>query len=129
MLVSLVVGVNNLAVQSSWIVRIMRTRWTRPAIRWLANRGRAPGTSSVDLFEATIAAVHPADGSLPTGQLFHAAGPSPDGWTIVAVHDAKASWETFRDSTLMPRMNQGIEGGFSSPPEETEFDVVNEVRA
>jgi hypothetical protein len=29
----------------------------------------------------------------------------------------------------MPRMNQGVEGGFSSPPEETEFEVVNEVRA
>jgi hypothetical protein len=29
----------------------------------------------------------------------------------------------------MPRMQQGIEGGFTSPPEETGFDVVNEVRA
>ena len=27
-------------------------------------------------YEASIAAVHPADGGLPTGQLFHAAGPS-----------------------------------------------------
>ena len=26
-------------------------------------------------YEASIAAVHPADGSLPEGQLFHAAGP------------------------------------------------------
>ena len=30
------------------------------------------------------------------GQIFHAAGPS-GGWTIVAVHDSQASWETFRD--------------------------------
>jgi hypothetical protein len=80
-------------------------------------------------YEATIAAVHPADGSLPAGQLFHAAGPSADGWTIIAVHDAKASWETFRDSTLVPRMQQGIEGGFTSPPQETGFEVANEVRA
>jgi hypothetical protein len=80
-------------------------------------------------YEASIAAVHPADGSLPAGQLFHAAGPSPEGWTIVAIHDSQASWETFRDKTLMPRMQQGIEGGFTSPPEETGFEVVNEVRA
>jgi hypothetical protein len=80
-------------------------------------------------YEATIAAVHPADGSLPAGQLFHAAGPSADGWTIIAVHDAKASWATFRDSTLVPRMQQGIEGGFTSPPQETGFEVANEVRA
>ena len=57
-----------------------------------------------DQYEASIAAVHPADGSLPAGQMFHAAGPSADGWTIVAMHDSKESWETFRDSTLMPRM-------------------------
>jgi hypothetical protein len=80
-------------------------------------------------YEASIAAVHPADGSLPAGQIFHAAGPSNGGWTIVAVHDSQASWETFRDSILMPRMQQGIEGGFTSPPEETVFEVVNEVRA
>ncbi|MEP7019946.1 MAG: hypothetical protein ABI808_04800 [Pseudonocardiales bacterium] len=79
-------------------------------------------------YEASIAAVHPTDGSLPAGQLFHAAGPSPDGWTIIAIHDSQASWEAFRDSTLMPRMQQGIEGGFTSPPEETGFEVVNEVR-
>src|SRR5207342_3260791 len=31
-----------------------------------------------DQYEASIAAVHPADGSLPPGQMFHAAGPSAD---------------------------------------------------
>lgn len=80
-------------------------------------------------YQASIAAVHPADGSLPAGQLFHAAGPSQDGWTIMAVHDSRASWESFRDSILMPRMQQGIEGGFTSPPEATEFEIVREVRA
>jgi hypothetical protein len=30
-------------------------------------------------YEASIAAVHPADGSLPDGQIFHAAGPSEGG--------------------------------------------------
>ena len=79
-------------------------------------------------YEASIAAVHPADGGLPAGQLFHAAGPSDGGWTIMAVHDSRASWETFRDSILVPRMQQGIPGGFTSPPEETGFEIVNEVR-
>ena len=79
-------------------------------------------------YEASIAAVHPADGSLPAGQVFHAAGPSANGWTIVAIHDSQASWESFRDSILMPRMEQGIDGGFAEPPQETVFEVVNEVR-
>jgi predicted dienelactone hydrolase len=76
-------------------------------------------------YEASIAALHPSDGSLPEGQVFHAAGPSVGGWTIMAVHDSKESWERFRDDILMPRMQQGIEGGFSSPPQETAIDVVN----
>ena len=80
-------------------------------------------------YEASIGAVHPSDGSLPKGQLSHAAGPSADGWTIVAIHDSKASWEQFRDGTLMPRMEGGIDGGFAAPPEETTFEVYNEVSA
>jgi hypothetical protein len=80
-------------------------------------------------YEASIAAVHPADGGLPAGQVFHAAGPSADGWTIVAIHDSRESWESFRDSILMPRMQEGIEGGFTEPPQETGFEVVNEARA
>ncbi len=80
-----------------------------------------------DQYEASIAAVHPADGTLPAGQVFHAAGPSATGWTVVAVHETKESWETFRDSTLMPRMQEGIPGGFAEPPQETVFEVVNEV--
>ena len=74
-------------------------------------------------YEASIAAVHGSDGSLPDGQIFHAAGASEGGWTIVALHESKQSWERFRDDILMPRMQQGIEGGFPTPPEETEIDV------
>ena len=78
-------------------------------------------------YRASIAAVHPSDGSLPEGQVFHAAGPSPDGWTIVAIHDSKESWERFRDGTLMPRMQAGIEGGFAAPPEEKTFEVKSQL--
>jgi len=80
-----------------------------------------PGGTKAN-YEASISAVHPPNG-LPAGQIFHAAGASPDGWTIVAVHESKESWEQFRDGILMPRMQAGIEGGFASPPQETEIDV------
>ena len=76
-------------------------------------------------YEASIAAVHPSRDTLPEGQIFHAAGPSDGGWTVIAVHDSKESWERFRDDTLMPKMSAGIEGGFSSPPQETAFEVHN----
>ena len=74
-------------------------------------------------YEASIAAVHPGPGHLPEGQLYHAAGSSAGGWTIFAVHESKESWEKFRDGTLLPRMQQGIEGGFAGPPQETEVDL------
>lgn len=76
-------------------------------------------------YEASIAAVHPADGALPDGQTFHAAGPTEGGWVITAIHDSRESWEHFRDSILGPKMAQGIDGGFTSPPSETTFDVHN----
>jgi hypothetical protein len=84
----------------------------------------AGGTA--DQYAASIAAVHPADGSLPTGQTFHAAGPSADGWIIVAVHDSQESWESFRDGTLVPAMQAGIEGGFAALPAERAFEVHNQ---
>ncbi len=80
-----------------------------------------PGGTAAQ-YDASIGAVHPAKG-LPAGQIFHAAGASAGGWTIVAVHDSKASWEAFRDGILMPKMQAGIHGGFTSPPQETVFEV------
>ena len=74
-------------------------------------------------YEASLAAVHPADGVLPEGQVFHAAGPSTGGWTVMAVHESKESWEHFRDTILMPRMAEGIDGGFTSPPTETAIEL------
>ncbi len=80
-------------------------------------------------YETSVAAIHPSDGTLPTGQLLHFAGPSADGWVVFAVHDSKESWESLRDSILMPRLQQGIEGGFTAPPEETVFEIVTEIGA
>jgi len=76
-------------------------------------------------YEASIAAVHPSREALPKGQIFHAAGPSGDGWTIMAVHESRSSWEAFRDDILLPRLQAGIPGGFENPPQETEVDVYN----
>jgi len=79
-------------------------------------------------YDASLGAVHPDRDQLPPGQIFHAAGPSDGGWTIVAIHDSKESWESFRDGILIPRLKQGVEGGFATPPEERAFDVANIVR-
>jgi hypothetical protein len=81
-----------------------------------------PG-GTAEQYEASIAAVHPGAGQLPAGQLFHAAGASSGGWTIVAVHETQESWEQFRDTILLPRMQRGIDGGFTSAPQETTIDV------
>ena len=76
-------------------------------------------------YEASLAAVHPK-GGLPKGQIYHTAGPSVDGyWTIVAVHESRESWERFRDDILIPALKKGVKGGFTAPPEETAFEVVN----
>ena len=78
-----------------------------------------------DQYEASIAAVHGSRDTLPPGQIFHAAGASNGGWTIFAIHDSKASWEKFRDDTLLPKLHAGIEGGFATPPEETEIEIAH----
>ena len=43
----------------------------------------------------------------------------------MVAYESRESWERFRDGILMPRMEQGIEGGFPTPPKETAFDVYN----
>lgn len=78
-----------------------------------------------DQYNKTLAAVHTGSGPVPGGQPFHAAGASANGWTVIEVHDSKESWERFRDSILLPRLKQGINGGFTSPPEESAFEVAN----
>jgi hypothetical protein len=76
-------------------------------------------------YNVSISALHPGKDILPKGQIFHAAGASAGGWTVVAVHDSKASWMRFRDKILMPRLKEGIKGGFKKPPQETTVAVQN----
>jgi len=85
---------------------------------------RFPGGTQ-EQYEASLAAVHPSRDTLPDGQLFHAAGPSAEGWIVVAIHESQESWERFRDDILLPRLQAGVEGGFPTPPEETTFEAYN----
>ena len=76
-------------------------------------------------YQASIAALHPGAGILPKGQIVHVAGAAADGWTVVAIHESKKSWETFRDDILIPRFKLGIKGGFTTLPEESTIAVQN----
>jgi hypothetical protein len=72
-------------------------------------------------YDATTAVVHPA-GGLPPGQTHHYAGPSANGWVVVAVWESKGIWEKFRDETLLPAF-QGGGSVLPGPPKTTEFEV------
>lgn len=74
-------------------------------------------------YRATLAAVHPDDG-LPPGQVYHAAGPTEDGWLVVAVWDSQESNDRFVEQTLMPTLPT-VEGGFAGAPQQRAADVVN----
>jgi hypothetical protein len=77
-------------------------------------------------YEAGLAQVHPAGGSLPEGQTYHAARATDGGWIVVALWDSHESWERFRDQTLMPGLQSLGDAGFPSPPQETTFEIHKE---
>ena len=80
-------------------------------------------------YETTVAAVHPDSGkSLPKGQTYHAAGPTSDGFLVVAMWDSKAVFEEFRDGTLGPTLAT-LDGGLPGPPVETTFEIHHEKSA
>jgi len=62
---------------------------------------RFPGGTQ-EQYEAALAAVHSSDGSLPDGQTYHVAGPTDDGWIVIALFESAERYERFRDQTLMP---------------------------
>ena len=78
-------------------------------------------------YEAGRARVLP-DGELPEGQSYHFAGPSADGWVVVALWDSQERWERFRNETLIPGLQSLGDAGFPSPPEETSFEIQVEQR-
>ena len=76
-----------------------------------------------DQYEKSLAAVHPGKGELPAGQIIHLGGPTEGGWLVIAVFDEQQQWEAFRSGTLMPALEKGVAGGFTSPPREQAFAV------
>jgi hypothetical protein len=86
---------------------------------------RFPGGTK-DQYEAGIGRVHPADGSLPQGQTYHAAGATDDGWIVVALWDSRDNYVRFRDETLMPGLQELGDAAFPTPPQSTEFAIHNE---
>lgn len=80
-------------------------------------------------YEKTLTLVHPDGGtSLPAGQTYHAAGPTGDGWLVVAMWDSKDVFESFRDGTLGPALHDA-DGVLPGPPVETSFEVDHESTA
>ena len=74
-------------------------------------------------YDNTIKVVHPDGGTkLPEGQSLHVAGKTDDGFLVFAVHDSQATWERFRDTTLVPGLGK-VENGFPGPPTEITFEV------
>ncbi|HEY6789049.1 MAG TPA: hypothetical protein VI365_17225 [Trebonia sp.] len=74
-------------------------------------------------YDASMAVVHPGEGQLPDGQLFHVAGAAPGGWMTIAIHDSQESWERFAAIARPRTREEGIEGGLPVPPQETTFEV------
>lgn len=74
-------------------------------------------------YDAVAKVVHGPNGELPDGQIFHSAGRSAGGWTVIAVHESQDSWERFRNEILIPRLQEGISGGFDTPPEESIIEI------
>lgn len=79
-------------------------------------------------YDAVTKALGVGPGSMPAGETFHAAGETDDGFVIFAIDESMDTWVAFRDGILMPALQQGIEGGFTSPPEETIIEIHNLVR-
>ena len=74
-------------------------------------------------YERSVEIAHGGANVLPPGQLFHVAGPEGDGWTVIAVYENEAGWVEFRDTILMPNLQAGHEGTFTSPPEERTVEL------
>lgn len=74
-------------------------------------------------YEAVMVAINGALGVIPEGQIFHVSGPVPGGWQVIAVQDSKESWDAFVAERFLPIMGQGVDGGFTTPPTETEFEI------
>lgn len=81
------------------------------------------GTS--EQYEAAMRAMHGALGRIPDGQIVHVAGPVPGGFQVIAIQRSKVSWDRLMTETFIPIMGRGIEGSFTGPPTELEFEATH----
>ena len=82
-----------------------------------------------DQYEASIAAVHPADGVLPRRvRSSTLPGSRPAAGRSWPLHDSQESWERFRDDVAGADDAGRHPGRVGSPPQETSVDVVNVVQ-
>ncbi len=72
-------------------------------------------------YRASVAAVHPSDGSLPEGQGIHIA--TGDGWLIVAVHESRRAGSGSATERSCHACKRAATGGLEGPPDETAFEV------
>ena len=80
-------------------------------------------------YDNVIKVVLPDGGKgLAPGETYHAAGPTDDGFMVVAMWDSEASWVQFRDGTLLPAFAK-VENGLPGPPVETTFQVHHSMSA
>jgi hypothetical protein len=77
-------------------------------------------------YDAIVDEVHPADGSLPEGQLHHFAGPTDGGFLVVALWETKEQNDAFQQK-LIPVI-VAMENA-PPPPEERTAEVTNQVSA
>jgi hypothetical protein len=73
-----------------------------------------PGGSQ-ELYDTVSGKVMPGD-QLPEGCRLHVAGPINEGWRVITVWDSEEAFESFRDGTLLPTL-QEVAGDQAPTPE------------
>lgn len=82
-------------------------------------------SGTADQYEAAMRAMNGDLGRIPDGQIAHVAGPVPGGFQVIAIQESKESWDRFMTEVFVPLMGQGIEGSFTAPPTELEFEATH----
>ena len=77
-------------------------------------------------YDASVAQVHPSDGSLPEGQTYHAAGATDEGFMVIALWDSQQSGERCRDEKLTPGFEKLGDQGLPGPPKQKTFEIHRE---
>jgi hypothetical protein len=76
-------------------------------------------------YEAAMRAMNGDLGRIPEGQIAHVAGLVPGGFQVIAIQDSKESWDRFMIEVFAPVMGRGVDGSFTEPPTELEFEATH----